>query len=324
MWLYQYLNLVYPYFGQGQSEAEFVPQFFTDVMVEGASVTSNPFLNYTPDFIGRIYNGSKRLDRSKFTLILPKLSLQRMRALVEKTLTPDAQIEIVEDFESEGIIFKDKDLASDLDNLLRKIIKAGTKKLGNLPEKKSKSKRPVSKTHGFAATPSDQIYVKDGKLFVGADSVELPKDVSVSEDVELVENRYVDQLCLAFSQEYGRTIDRDSVRQDFDCGQQFAEQRINFYSADALRAMLEKFPDGTDEFSLVKDETYTGINPVWCQSSHRNGYEKFLKTMQQAATLQLRKSKAAHTTGLFGQSEMAGVCHMLVNDERIWWVKNSD
>lgn len=324
MWLYQYLNLVYPYFGQGQSESEFVPQFFTDVMVEDASVDSNPFLNYTPDFIGRIYNGTRRLDSSKFTLITPKLSLKRMRTLVDKTLIADAQVEIVEDFEAEGIIFEDKDLGSDLDRLLRQIVKAGAKNLDNPTPQASKAKRPVSRTHGFAATPSDQIYVKDGKLFVGADSVELPKDVSVSEDIELVENRYVDQLCLAFSQEYGRTIDRDSVRQDIDCGQQFAEQRINFYCADALRVMLEKFPDGTDEFSLVKDETYTGINPVWCQPSHRNGYEKFLKTMQQAAALQLRKSKAAHTTGLFGQSEMAGVCHMLVNDERIWWVKNND
>lgn len=150
MWLYQYMNLVYPYFEQDKSEADFVPQFFTDVMKKDISAAPNPFLNCTPDFIRRIYNDSKRLDRSKLMLITPKLSLRRMQTLVTKTLTPDGQIEIIEDFETE------------------------TKNLDNPTPKTSNSKRSTPRAHGFAASPNDQIYAKDGKLFIGANSSARP------------------------------------------------------------------------------------------------------------------------------------------------------
>ena len=53
-------------------------------------------------------------------------------------------------------------------------------------------------------------------------------------------------------------------------------------------------------------------------AAQQNGYGKLLATLQQAGQIALKKSKVSE---LFGQSEVAGVCHILVNDDRIWWVK---
>ena len=321
MWLFEYLQLVYPYFAQGRSETEFVPGFFTEVMDENVDPELNPFYDYTPDFLKRVYEGTKRVESSKFTLVLPKLSQLRMRKLVDRILNSDAQFEIIDDFKNAGFEFNSTHLGDDLCALLKAIVKNAAKDRDNPSPAKSKRKAQKPTTHGFAATAPSDIFVKDGRLYVGADSVELPKGVNITANIAGDEARYVEQLCGAYSEEYGRAITPDNVRQDTDCGEQFAEQRINFYSADALRVTLEHFPEGDDEFTTVKDETYTGVSPVWRDPTHRNGYVKLLKTLQQAAALELRKSKAAHTTGLFGQSEMAGVCHMLVNDQRLWWVK---
>lgn len=319
MWLYQYLQALYPYFGAGNSESAFVPQFFTDVMEETAPTEANPFLDLTPDYVQRIYNGEKNLLPQKATLIKPNLSDNRFQALVDRYVnTPESQLDLITDFEEAGIVFKGSKLGHDLRDLLSKIISGVSRGTDNPSPRKAPRKRKAV-TSTFASTVPEDIFIKDHRLYVGADSVELPKDVVLDPNIADHEFVYVEQLCAAFSEHFEKQITSSTVSSDPDCGDEFIEYRQDYYRADALRVMLEYFPDGTDEFGIIKDQTFRGVSSTWRNPVHINGYARLLAVLEQAGRLNLTKSKAASTPGLFGQEEMVGVCHILANDKRLWW-----
>lgn len=318
MWLFEYLQLAHQFLGKGRSESEFVPQFFTDVMTAEAPVEDNPFLNITPDYVNRIFAGTSNIDGNKVTALQPHLSGERFQALIDSVFTSnDAHMHMIDEFEKAGEDINDTKIGFALSDLLSRIllgVSAGT----DNPKPPKKRRRQAGGKVTIKGTASKDISVVDGFLNVGSESVELPKGITVTPEIADHELTYTSQLCLAFTDQFGRTITCDNVLDDEDCGQYFIDQRQHYYNADAIRAMLEHFPDGTDEFGLVKDETFTGIQSTWMLAAQQNGYGKLLATLQQAGQIALKKSKVSE---LFGQSEVTGVCHILVNDDRIWWVK---
>lgn len=321
--LCEFLQALYPYLGEGRTEAEFVPHFFTEVMEDDPSGNSNPFLNLTPDYINRVYKGDKNLDRSKATSIKPALRPLRFQALVDRVL-PDGttQAELADLLDDMGADTSGPKLGFDLHAELSKIIT----NVANGSDAKGASahtanKRATGRRATISATPAQDIYVADGVLHVGGKSVELPSGTTVSPNIETYELGYITQLCMAFSQQFGRPVTFATVQDDNDCGEEFREHRAHYYNADAIRVMLEKFPDGLDEFGVIKDETLTGVQAAWRLAASGNGYARLQSTLQQAGQLELGKSKIAQTAGVMGQSERAGVCHILVGEERLWWVK---
>ena len=71
---------------------------------------------------------------------------------------------------------------------------------------------------------------------------------------------------------------------------------------------------------MLKEEIYNGIIDVH-EQDYSTGYKRLVADLQQAAITNTSKSLLDSKLHCIGNCERKGVCHMLVNDCRIKWVK---
>ena len=106
----------------------------------------------------------------------------------------------------------------------------------------------------------------------------------------------------------------------------FSRQRKNYYAAESVRRAArdiytEDFPN---QFNILEEEIYSGIIEVW-EDSYKSGFERLNKVMGQSATIQLDRCWLARETVWIGINQRKGVCHILVNEERLdGWLKKHE
>jgi hypothetical protein len=86
------------------------------------------------------------------------------------------------------------------------------------------------------------------------------------------------------------------------------------------------FPDGEMQFGTLKEDAYEGIEPTYFDDSYVSGYDRLRAVLEKITSTTLTKSALVNIVGLIGNLEKKGICHMLVNDERIrsWVVIDDD
>ncbi len=105
--------------------------------------------------------------------------------------------------------------------------------------------------------------------------------------------------------------------------QNFSRQRKSYYAAETLRRGTRDVygENEKDQFEILKDETFDGVIDVW-EMEHRHGFDCLNAVMAQAAQIRVDRCLLARETNWIGNNEKKGVCHILVNDQRIkGWVK---
>lgn len=96
----------------------------------------------------------------------------------------------------------------------------------------------------------------------------------------------------------------------------FSDSRLEFYSAESLRAFSrDTLPQG--EFEKLQDEVHTGIKDE-IRSDHPNGYRRVVAVVTTARSLQL-SAHALHSQVTV--RDRGGICHQLANDTKVIWVK---
>ena len=91
--------------------------------------------------------------------------------------------------------------------------------------------------------------------------------------------------------------------------------RRSFYSAESLLEFSrDHLPEG--EYERLQDELYDGVQESYLVQ-HADGYAKVLDTTK--AALQIQITDHALTTVL-QPADRRGICHQLVNDQRLRWV----
>jgi hypothetical protein len=93
--------------------------------------------------------------------------------------------------------------------------------------------------------------------------------------------------------------------------------REQFFSAESLRTFSrDTVPPGT--FEGLQDEIYEGIQEVYDDEHHASGYQRVIKTVQQARIIQVTGNPLL---GVMHNNDRAGICHQLANDDRLTWVR---
>ena len=101
-----------------------------------------------------------------------------------------------------------------------------------------------------------------------------------------------------------------------DLGAHFARSRQEFYSAESLRTFSrDTLPPG--EFERLQDEVHDGIRDE-VRLDHPSGYHRVVTVVKTARALDLG-GHPLHTR--MTVRDRGGVCHQLVNDGRVRWVK---
>ncbi len=108
----------------------------------------------------------------------------------------------------------------------------------------------------------------------------------------------------------------DDLAHEFDLREHFSDARLEFYSAESLRAFSrDTLPPG--EFEKLQDEVNSGIRDE-VRSKHADGYRRVVAVVKTARSLSL----AGHSLhGRMSVRDHGGICHQLANDGKVRWVK---
>ena len=100
------------------------------------------------------------------------------------------------------------------------------------------------------------------------------------------------------------------------------DRRIDYYAAVSVeRGVMELDANNlSDQFDVLKEETLDGVKDT-ARKSYPNGYEKMLSVMEQASILTFENYLLSKSPYWISSKIKKGVCHHLVNDGKLKWVK---
>lgn len=164
-------------------------------------------------------------------------------------------------------------------------------------------------------------------IYLGTDEIVLPVQLVPQSVLAAHELPYINALCEVYAEKISQEVTPDSIDTLPPMYKRhFAEQRKAYYSAESVhRSVREVFADGEQQFSALKDDAYDGIEPTYYDDNYATGYDRLRAVLEKITSTTLTKSALVNIIGLISNLEKKGICHMLVNDERIRsWVVIDD
>jgi hypothetical protein len=132
----------------------------------------------------------------------------------------------------------------------------------------------------------------------------------------VIEVRYVEQLLLAYGEHLKAVISSPDAISDKSLKEHFARCRVQLYSAEALRAFSrDTLPAGM--FEKLQDEMFKGVIDT-AEASHSTGLERARAVLIQATVVGITSHPLIT---VWEVDDRCGICHQLVNDSRLHWVK---
>lgn len=130
------------------------------------------------------------------------------------------------------------------------------------------------------------------------------------------ESRYVKQLLGAYGEHTGTPVSDPSALSVPKLKDHFRRQREAFYHAETLRVFArDKVPNGT--FESLQNDIFDGVIDTH-DGTHADGYEKVCAVTRAARELQITANALISCTD---PKDRNGICHQLVNEERLRWTK---
>lgn len=128
---------------------------------------------------------------------------------------------------------------------------------------------------------------------------------------------YIKELLKAFSQASGEDVEVESLSEDSDYKSEYISARKNFYAAEDLEKFSRDWLPSNSYGELI-DECYESISST-VRSQFENGYQRYLATNTHVSSI----NYTSHPLSPYIKAQdKKGMCHQLVNLNRIKWVKN--
>lgn len=134
--------------------------------------------------------------------------------------------------------------------------------------------------------------------------------------VASAESPFVTQLLAAYAEHTGKAVSDPSALPTPALKGHFQRQREAFYQAESLRVFArDSVPQGT--FEALQQDIFDGVIDTH-NETHADGYQKVCVVTRTARTVQITANALISCTH---PKDRDGICHQLVNQERLWWVK---
>lgn len=101
-----------------------------------------------------------------------------------------------------------------------------------------------------------------------------------------------------------------------DLHEHFIDSRLEFYSAESLRA-FSRDTLSPGAFEHLQDEVHSGVKDEF-RSTHADGYRRVMAVVKTARLLPITDHAL---TERLSQRDRGGICHQLANDKKVRWVK---
>lgn len=152
----------------------------------------------------------------------------------------------------------------------------------------------------------------------------LPSPLTPPDTIDTVEMPYISALLEAYSDELRIKINGIEMLKKHNCYfEHLKRQRKDYYSIETIRRFVRDIFTNSKQFDILKDEIYDGVIDVY-EQQYENGYKRLVEVLKQASLTNTSKSKLDCKLHCIGNSERKGICHMLVNDNKLRWVKEDE
>lgn len=154
-------------------------------------------------------------------------------------------------------------------------------------------------------------------------SLPRPANVPVPKVATQDEQTYINELYLAYADAEGIaifTVDDLSLFPDYV--EDLEDRRIDFYAAETIRRGVLELGSGslTGQFEVLKDETFAGVKDT-AKRAQPNGFERMLAVMEQAVVAPVTNYILSASPYWISAKIKKGVCHHLVNDGKLTWIR---
>lgn len=286
-------------------ETENFVSYIHEFSDETVSSLCDSFREYLPEIDS--FNAGKQLADLFFSILKAAAGAKRKSPVSVET---DTELVSTHDELKEKVLASGKVLADiwggTVDGLLRQ------------PKEDELSLSPITPTR----------YDSNARIiYIGNDEIVLPIQLVSQSALETHELPYINALCEVYAEKISQDVTPDSIDTLPPMYKRhFAEQRKAYYSAESVhRSVREVFADGEQQFGALKDDAYDGIEPTYYDDNYATGYDRLRAVLEKITNTTLTKSTLVNIIGLISNLEKKGICHMLVNDERIRsWVVIDD
>ena len=127
---------------------------------------------------------------------------------------------------------------------------------------------------------------------------------------------YIEQLWEAYADHLNVAVAGvDDLGDRSDLVEHLSDSRIEFFSAEALRAFSrDTLPPR--EFEKLQDEVHSGVRDE-VRAPHTDGYARVLAVVKTARAIQLTSHPLVSKVTV---RDRGGICHQLANEGRVKWV----
>lgn len=153
-----------------------------------------------------------------------------------------------------------------------------------------------------------------------------PPEVPVPKIPASEESVFISELYSAFGDAEGMsTFDKTDLSNYPEYIEDLADRRIDYYAAVSIRRGVMELGIGSlsNQFDVLKIETYDGVKDT-SRRIHSNGYERMLAVMEKAISLDVKNYILSNSPNWISGKIIKGVCHHLVNEGRLKWVKKKN
>ncbi|MDO5560593.1 MAG: hypothetical protein Q4F95_13515 [Oscillospiraceae bacterium] len=153
-----------------------------------------------------------------------------------------------------------------------------------------------------------------------------PVSITPPDEIEDHELGYVQELYHVYheetGEEYARPSDLDSQPK---LKKNFNRQRKDYYCAETIHRELRDTIrlDETEGFDILKDEMFDGVITT-CEKDYDSSLQRLTAVMEHATGVPISHNLQDRMLDWVGPGEKKGVCHMLVNDNRLTWMEDDD
>lgn len=148
----------------------------------------------------------------------------------------------------------------------------------------------------------------------------LPPRPDVPPPPEVLDAReacYIGKLWEAYADHLKKPVlCSDDIGNRTDLVEHLGDSRVEFFSAEALRAFSrDTLPPR--EFEKLQGEVHSGIRDE-IRASHDDGYARVVAVVKTSRALQLTSHSLVSSLSV---RDRGGICHQLANDDKVTWVR---
>lgn len=320
-----FTQMLYPFRGDGKYQSDFVVSLIGNIIEDDVDERC-ALLDKKPDYLTRIFNGSKPLPRKDVTFVVGHMDKAKFEAYMSD-MSDDATEGLQMTLASKGYEVSTKyevpaKCAEIFAELLTECANSTKQNIAKTNIEIADELVPQLDNVRLPQVPLATVYVKDGKIHIGGSIIKLSEKLIPPADIEPHEQVYVTELFAAYTDaEKTINITSHTLPSYPRYQRNFEEQRKNYYNAESIRRSVREVfaEEGSDQFEILKEDMYDGVSTT-CDQDFDNGYARLLEVLKQASGIAASKSLLSNIPNWIGNSEKKGVCHMLVNDGKIRWV----